>query len=249
LTRHRIVTGVLALLTLIFGAYLLTHPAIEVRISRDVVQAKIDDKLPLHGEKRGFHYTIRNAVVDLRPDGRVGMISDVDVVFLLYAMTARVAGSGVPIYRDGSFYLAGFAFDQAPTIDSKMSAADRERFGTARNRVLGALRLDPERVDAFIQEHKAEIVDRLTWAGETEMHSYLDRRAIYTLRPDSVRQSLARLALQSLRVERDELVVILDPMTAVERGLAYLIAAGLGLVLAAILFAAIYPRRGIRLSL
>ncbi len=235
--------GLLVLLAFAGLAYAVMHPTVTVRLSREEVQAKVDAKLPLRVTKLGVAYDVSRAVVDLRPDGRVAVDADVDASALNRTAKVALVGSGALAYRDGEFFLTGFKVERAVPRAVDPSLADEARpqgrLGAAiealalKDRAAKALEAaGAEDGAAFLTARKDAVVAMAKAKGEGMLADALERRPVYRLKEDDVRQSLAKLALRDVRVEDGQLVAELNVMHALARILLYVV--GIGLALAVV---------------
>lgn len=240
------IPGILAGALLAYG---LMHPTVTVRLDRDEVQRRVDARLPLEGTKLGVAYSVTRADVELRPDGRVGVSADVTASALNRHADLSLGGSAAVAYLDGAFYLRAFKVERAVprAVDEPLAEDDPAPQG----RIAGAIQalglrdraakaLEASGIKdgaAFLVARKDAVVATAKDRAGAMLADAMEDRPVYRLKENDVRQSLAKLALQDVRVEDRQLVLDLNVMRPLFRVFLYGLAILLGLA-AAIGFAA-----------
>jgi len=175
------------------------------------VQGAVDRKLPLEVRKMGVAYVADAARVSLRADGRVAVDADVTATALKRSAKIHLVGSGVPVYRGGEFFLTEFKVDDAQLVRTEV----RE---TERRLIAGALaRVGVDNPEALWESNKEALIARVRETGGDMIRDALDKHPVYRLKAEDWKQSLTRLALREVKVSGGELVVTLDPMSALTR--------------------------------
>lgn len=222
--------GALALVWMLWG-----HPAVVIAIPKDAVQAEIDRRLPIEGERLMVSWRVNDAVIDFTSDGRVAIVADVRGQFLGRSVSARADASGRPIYRDGAFYVGDFTLDKTPQLlGADLKEGDRSRAEVLREKVLSTLHIDPVAAGVWFAEHKAELASAMTAAAQEKLRATLAARPVYRLKETDLKQALARLALRDVAVKDDVLLLTLDWATAAERAAGWGLAAVIAIVAALI---------------
>jgi hypothetical protein len=239
------IPALLGVLSLCLLGYGLMHPTVTIRLSRDEVQRRIDERLPLEGSRFGVAYSVGRAAVDLRKDGRIGVDADVSANALNRRADLLLAGNGELAYRDGAFYIVGFKVTGAAPRAVDEPLADEDPAPKGRLSALvdglglrdrGAKALEASGIKdgaAFLVARKDAVVATVRERGAAMLAEAVESRPVYRLKDTDVRQSLARLALRDVRVEDGALAIDLNVMHAALRVLLYAAALLLGLGAAA----------------
>lgn len=204
MTRRRILSLGLLGLALAGALYLVLNPTYTVRISQAQLQETVDKRMPLTGKRYAVSYEISGARAEMRPDGRIGMDAIVKATAVRRTAEVHVTGSGVLSYVDGSFFLKGFDVEKADLIKADTKPEDKRLLARALERV------GVEDGDAFLSDRREAIVEKVREVGTNLLRSTLETRPVYVMKSDTVKQSLAKLALSDVKVENGELVVKLD---------------------------------------
>ena len=221
-----IVTGLVVGATALW--YLLTNGTIEVRISQETAQQKVTEKMPIDKSAGPLHYHITGAAIDLRADGRVGVVADVKAELGRRMTHGSMTGSGMVRYDDGAFYIVGFDAEKIDLhVDQPLAAAVPDVPPTAGKRLRDAIKekaaealeksgLDDE-IKAYAAAKKEEIVERVKPVAVSMIRNTLEHHKVYELKPTDTKKAVAKLMLKDVRVEQGTLVVTLDPLTALIR--------------------------------
>lgn len=204
MTKRRIAALALLALAAAGALYLVLNPTHTVRISQAQLQETIDKRMPLTGKRYAVAYEISGARGEMRPDGRIALDAVVKATAVRRNAEIHVTGSGVLSYVNGSFYLKDFDVEQADLVKSETRPDDKRLLARTLERV------GVEDGDAFLAERKEAIVERVREIGTNLLRSTLETRPVYTMKTDTVKQSLAKFALNDVKVENGELVVKLD---------------------------------------
>jgi hypothetical protein len=237
--RRKLTLAIFGLLTIGLIAALAVPKAFDVRLSEETVQAAIDKALPFDGSKVGIDYSVSKATASLREDGRIAMTVDVTGKALHSEIAATMTGSGKIIYRDGSFYLAEFEAEGINVTSTTVSDQDRTMAVGAAKAVANRLKLKPETQKMIAEKAKAvatgapgdegdamtktmtTLRDKAKDGAVATVRHVLDSHPVYTLKETDIKQQFARLAISTVSVEKDTLVVTISPWDAVAKIVGY----------------------------
>jgi hypothetical protein len=203
----------------------------KIELSKGDVQAAVSKVMPLTGERVGFRYTIENAVVDLREDGRVGVHASVTGSVASREAKADVSAAGRLLFRNGALYVTDLQVEDVGVP----SLALKEGDGAAKAALskLGVLHGTDGRLglpDAVSAALRGKMKDAASFA----VGAALKNHPVYdTAKKDDWKHHLARMALGGVTVRGDTLIVSLSPTLSMLRVGLWGLAAGLGLAAAA----------------
>ena len=200
--------------------WLLSDTTIGIRIPQSAVQQEIDRKLPVEGARGSLHYQVREARVDFRAGGRIGLSVVLHADMGQRQAVGYLTGSAVLSYVDGAFFLHDFQADpqQLDIQVTGPSKPDPGPWDTLVSKANGLLdRVDPDdrRRDLF-DAGEAELTARIKVAIIDFLRIILDRLPVYRLKDGDTRQELAKLVLRGVRSEPSFLYVTLDLGTGAE---------------------------------
>lgn len=228
------------------GWFVATHRTIEIVISAQEIQRRIDERLPVVGKRGPVAYEVQTAQAAPQGDGRIGIASTFTLDAAGRDGQGVVVGSGRLSYQDGSFYLRDF---QAETLRlDRLDAPDREpgrvrqALGKLGNTLVQRAGLEDE-IRELVQASRETVAQKSRDLIVSGIRGRLESHPVYRLQTNNIRHEIAKLALKEVRTESGQLVVVLDPLTAIGRVLLYA-AITLGGLLAALGFAVVLARSG-----
>ncbi len=211
------------------GVGLWVYGPITFAISQDQIQAQIDAKLPITGEKAGIAYLVEHAQITL-VEGRLRLDSVVELTHddMLLRATSR-AWTEI-VYRDGGFYLAHL---QPESVELSSTPQTQERLGRWRDR---AQRLTQtlgveEQAQAFAEQKRAQIIAILQTSVLHAIQQRLDHAPVYRLDDDKTSHAGAKLFLDRVEVGQGQLLITLNLL----KGSLRLAMIGLGFVFSCLL--------------
>lgn len=207
----------------VFGS---TNTLVHIRVPVETVQRSVNAKLPLDQTRGMLHYRIESAQVSFLENGRLGMDTNVHADVLGRSAMAHIVGSGKLSYKNGGLYLLGFEAPISTITDSQIQPEDRKLLDGALYKISAAGdRTGISAARDFLSGDKQKLSVFARSAAITLIRAAMDHQPVYTLQPADTKHALAKLILRGVEVQRDTLVVALDPITPMLRGLAWFVAA------------------------
>ena len=228
--RH-CVAAMAAIFGLGISVFLVLHGPFDIKIPQAMVQQAIDKKIPMEKSKGPIHYTISEAVVALRDDGKIGLILDVKAEFAKRSITAHLVGAGKITYANSSFYLSNFAAESVKFDKSETKPSDHKLFNSIKEKVLDTLDLDNASLLEFLNDNRQAILTKITETSNHLVNTVLAKHPIYTIHADNVKMAAAQIMLDKVTVSDGTLTVTLDPITGILRIIGYILICLMALVM------------------
>lgn len=181
-------------------AVLLWHDKVVLHVPVQEIQHRLDAQLPWRAQHMWVTYTVSQVNLDFQDQGRVGFQSQVHVTFPGESLEGELIASGNLSYSQGAFFLKNIEISEWKPHHSKIS---------------NLWQTLPVRLKQVLIQETPDIIAR-------SMNAHLDNHPVYVLSTSDTRHSLARLAIRSVTVTKDTLMVTLDPAHVVLRLLSYL---------------------------